>query len=45
MEISKKKINVKTIDSLTDPELQQLIMQLKKINGFEFFVSSICVIK
>lgn len=40
-----KKINVKAMDNLTDQELRDLIIQLKKINGFEFFVSSTCMIK
>ncbi|MEO9277482.1 MAG: hypothetical protein ABI340_06870 [Nitrososphaera sp.] len=45
MEKQNKKINVKAMDNLTDAELKDLIVQLKKIDGFEFFVSSACVIQ
>ena len=34
------KANVKTMDNLTEDQIKKLIEGLKKIEGFEFFVSS-----
>jgi len=39
------KTNIKTMDNLTEEQLKKLLEGLKKIEGFEFFVSVGCVLK
>lgn len=39
------KANIKTMDNLTEDQLKKLIDGLKKIEGFEFFVSNGLVIR
>jgi hypothetical protein len=39
------KANIKVMDNLTEDQLKILIEGLKKIDGFEFFVSAGCILK
>lgn len=35
-----KKVNIKPMEILTEKELMKILINLKKINGFEFFLDA-----